>query len=285
VGGLEKKDLRNGVLLMIIDAHVHSGELKGCGTEDMLRLADRAGFDRIFCTDWMALSYDMYEGNRRLAEDMKRHPDRIIGYCTIPSHHFGHKAVDEVQRCYEVYGMRGLKVWHQTAGIGSYSQLTSINEPQMIPIFEKAAELGMLILAHSTPEECMGLSQAVPEAKLLMAQSGGCPTALGDWHKAIEAARQYPNILLDTSSSQSDMGYLEAIVDAVGAERVIFGTDMPFIDPFFGLAKVSGAKLTAGQKKLILGGNVRRLLDVSSRDSIPAMQVGISIPTRSSKNE
>ena len=58
------------------------------------------------------------------------------------------------------------------------------------------------------------------------------------------------------------MGYLEAIVEAVGAERVIFGTDMPFIDPFFGLAKVSGAKLTAGQKALILGGNVRRLLDV-----------------------
>ena len=247
---------------MIIDAHVHSGGYKHITTEGVLRLADRAGFDKIFCTDIAALHYDMVEGNRHLAMEMKRYPDRIIGYCSIPSARFGQKALDEIQRCYEVYGMRGLKVIHQTAGLGSYSLLTSINEPQMYPLFAKAAELGMLILAHSTPDECMGLSQIIPEAKLLMAHAGGCPTALGDWHKAIEAARQFPNILLDTASSQSDMGYLEAIVEAVGAERVIFGTDMPFIDPFFGLAKVSGAKLTAGQKALILGGNVRRLLDV-----------------------
>jgi uncharacterized protein len=247
---------------MVIDAHVHSGNAKGCSLEALLRLADRAGFDKIFCTDWAALSYDMVEGNRRLAADMLRYPDRIIGYCTIPSHHFGQKAVDEVQRCYEVYGMRGLKVWHQTAGIGSYSLLTSIDEPQMVPIFEKAAELGMLVLAHSTPAECAGLSQKVPGVKLLMAHMGGCPTAMGDWHKAIQAAVEYPNILLDTASSQSDMGYLEAAVAAVGAERVIFGTDMPFIDPFFGLSKVTGAKLTDEQKELILAGNVMRLLEL-----------------------
>jgi predicted TIM-barrel fold metal-dependent hydrolase len=247
---------------MIIDAHVHSGGYAHISTEGVLRLADRAGFDKVFCTDITALHYDMHEGNRKLAEDMKRHPDRIIGYCSITSARFGQKAVDEVQRCYEVYGMRGVKVIHQTAGLGSYSLLTSINEPQMYPIFEKAAELGMLILAHSNPEECMGLSQVVPEVKLLMAHSGGCPTAMGDWHKAIEAARQFPNILLDTASSQSDMGYLEAFVAAVGAERVIFGTDMPLIDPFFGLAKVTGANLTTEQKALILGGNVQRLLGI-----------------------
>jgi predicted TIM-barrel fold metal-dependent hydrolase len=246
---------------MIIDAHVHTGGSKGCSTDDILRLADRAGFERIFCTDWTALSYDMLEGNRHLAEEMRRHPDRIIGYCSIPSHHFGQKAVDEVQRCYEVYGMRGLKVWHQTAGIGSYTLLTSINEPQMVPIFEKAAELGMLVLAHSTPDECVGLSQKVPTVRLLMAHMGGCPTAMGDWHKAIEAARRCPNIMLDTASSQSDMGYLEAAVAAVSAKRVIFGTDMPFIDPFFGLAKVDSAELTDEQKELILAWNILRILE------------------------
>lgn len=247
---------------MIIDAHVHSGGYAHIDTDAVIRLADRAGFDKVFCTDIYALHYEMSEGNRRLAEDMKRHPDRIIGYCSIPSARFGQKAVDEIKRCYEVYGMRGLKVIHQTAGLGSYSLLTSINEPQMVPLFEKAAEYGMVILAHSTPDECMGLSKVVPQARLLMAHSGGCPTAMGDWHKAIEAARQYPNILLDTASSQSDMGYIEAMVAAVGAERVIFGTNMPLIDPFFGKAKVTGADLTDEQKKLVLGGNIQRLLGI-----------------------
>lgn len=249
---------------MIVDAHVHTGGYDGFSTDDVLRLADRAGFDKIFATDITALHYDSAEGNRRLAEDMKRHPDRIIGYASISSARFGRAAVEEVQRCYEVYGMRGLKIIHQTAGLGSYSLLTTIDEPAMYPIIAKAAELGMPILAHATPEECAGLCTAVPDAIVIMAHSGGHPTAMGDWFRAIEVARHYPNIYLDTASSQSDMGYIEALVAGVGAERVIFGTDMPLIDPFFGYAKVTGTELSEEDKAQILGGNILRLVDHSN---------------------
>lgn len=248
---------------MIIDAHVHTGGFGGKTTEDVLRLADRVGIDKIFATDTTALHYDSAEGNRKLAEEMKRHPDRIIGYATLSSARYGRAAVEELQRCYEVYGMRGLKIIHQTAGLGSYSLLTTINEPAMYPIVAKAAEYKMPILAHATPEECAGLCTAVPEAIILMAHSGGHPTAMGDWFRAIEVARHYPNIYMDTASSQADMGYIEALVDGVGAERVIFGTDMPLIDPFFGYAKVIGADLSDHDKALILGGNILRLVGQS----------------------
>jgi hypothetical protein len=173
--------------------------------------------------------------------------------------------VEEVQRCYEVYGMRGLKIIHQTGGLGSYSLLTSINEPAMYPIIAKAAEFGMPILAHANPEECAGLCNAVPEAVIIMAHSGGHPTAMGDWFRAIEVAKHYPNIYMDTASSQSDMGYIEALVAGVGAERVIFGTDMPLIDPFFGYAKVMGTELSEEEKALILGGNILRLVEHSNK--------------------
>jgi len=249
---------------MIIDAHVHTGGFGGVSTDEVLHLADRAGFDKVFATDITALHYDMSEGNRRLAEDMKRYPDRIIGYATISSARYGRAAVEEVQRCYEYYGMRGLKIVHQTGGLGSYSLLTTINEPAMYPIIAKAAELGMPILAHANPEECAGLCTAVPEAVIIMAHTGGHPTAMGDWFRAIEVARHYPNIYLDTASSQSDMGYLEAMVAGVGADRVIFGTDMPLIDPFFGYAKVAGAELSEEEKALIFGGNILRLIERSN---------------------
>lgn len=248
---------------MIVDVHVHTGGYDGYSTEDVLRLADRVGIDRIFATDISAIHYDSAEGNRRLAEDMKRHPDRIIGYASLSSARFGRQAVEELQRCYEVYGMRGLKIIHQTAGLGSYALLTTINEPAMYPIIAKAAEFGMPVLAHATAEECAGLCDAVPEAIIIMAHTGGCPTAMGDWHRAIEVAKHYPNIYLDTASSQSDMGYLEAMVAGVGAQRVVFGTDMPLIDPFFGYSKVLGADLTDEEKSLILGGNILRLVGQS----------------------
>jgi len=247
---------------MIVDAHVHTGGYHNYSTEDVLRLADRAGFDKIFATDIIALQYDMVEGNQQLANDMRRHPDRIIGYATISSARFGKQAVDEVRRCHEVYGMRGLKIVHQVVGLGSYQLLTTLNEPAMYPIVAAAADLGMVILAHSTPEECAGLLDAVPNAKILMAHSGGCPTALGDWFRAIEVARHYPNLYLDTASSQIDMGYVEAMVAGVGAERVIFGTDLPLIDPFFGLAKVTGSDLSEEEKELVLGENILRLVGI-----------------------
>ncbi len=252
---------------MIVDAHVHTGGYANYSTDDVLRLADRVGIDKIFATDITALHYDSREGNRRLANEMKKYPDRIIGYASITSARFGKQMVEEVQRCYELYGMRGLKIIHQTAGLGSYSLLTTINEPAMYPIVAKAAEYGMPILAHATPEECAGLCNAVPEAIIIMAHSGGHPTAMGDWFRAIEVATHYPNIYLDTASSQSDMGYIEAMVAGVGAHRVIFGTDMPLIDPFFGYAKIIGADLSDEEKSLILGGNIIRIVEKSGSNS------------------
>lgn len=249
---------------MIIDSHVHTNGLVGYNTDDVIRMADRAGFDKVFATDTVALKYDMVEGNAQLAKDMKKYPDRLIGYATISSARFTKSAVEEVRRCFEVYGMRGLKIVHQVVGRGSYDLMVTLNEPAMYPIVATAAELGMPILAHSTPEECAGLLQAVPSAKIIMAHSGGCPTALGDWFRAIEVAKHYPNIYLDTASSQADAAYIEALVAGVGAERVIFGTDMPLIDPFFGLAKITGADLSATEKDLILGGNISRLLELNS---------------------
>ena len=249
---------------MIIDAHVHV-RVDGSGARALgkiLRLADRAGFDKLFVTEDIALKYDMPEGNRQLGEALKRYPDRLIGYVSIPSARYGQAAVEEIQHCYEVYGMKGVKMVHRVSGLGSYHIITSFDEPQMYPIVEKAAELGMPLLLHATPEECGALSQRVPEAIIIMAHSGGCPTAWGDWPKAIETAKRCPNIYLDTASSQVDMGYIEAAVEAVGAERVVFGTDLPLLDPFTQLAKVTGADLTEEDKGLILGGNIARLIEM-----------------------
>lgn len=251
---------------MIIDAHVHvrADEKGRRALQRVLGLADRAGFDKLFVTETYALSYEMHEGNRLLGEALKRYPDRLIGYVSIPSARFGQEAVDEIQRCYEEYGMKGVKLVHRVSGLGSYHLITPLDEVQMFPIVEKAAELGLPLLLHATPEEVEHLANQVPEANILMAHSGGCPTAWGDWPKAIETAKRCSNIYLDTASSMVDRGYIEAAVEGVGAERVIFGTDLPLLDPFTQLAKVTGADLSDDQKELILGRNIARLIGLDS---------------------
>ena len=64
---------------MLVDAHVHIGKstrLQIDASGDLLvRIADRMGFDKICCTDLTALFYDMHEGNRLLAEEMRKNPN------------------------------------------------------------------------------------------------------------------------------------------------------------------------------------------------------------------
>jgi len=244
---------------LIVDGHVHIGKSTrlqiDTDGERLVRIADELGFEKICCTDLTALFYDMHEGNRLLADEIKRFPDRILGYASIHSTRFGRATLEELERCRNDYGMRGLKIY-------STPDL-SIAEPAMIPILEKCVELDFPILAHTTPQECEYLLSAVPACKLIMAHAGGQPFAKGDWNRAIMSAQRFPNLYLDTASSTIDMGFVEACVAALGAERIVFGTDTPLLEPWVQLAKLRQTKLTGPELDLILGGNILRLMGVA----------------------
>ena len=245
---------------MLVDGHVHIGkstrlQIRADGAM-LVRIADELGFDKICCTDLTALFYDMHEGNRLLYEEMKRFPDRILGYATLHSTRFGSEALEELDRCRHDYGMRGLKVYSTPD--------MSIAEPAMLPVLEKCVELDFPILAHTTPQECEYLLGAVPEAKLVMAHAGGQPFAKGDWNRAIMAAERFENLYLDTASSTIDTGFLEACVAALGARRIVFGTDTPLLDPWAQLTKIRQTRLARADLDLILGGNILRLMGVAA---------------------
>jgi uncharacterized protein len=244
---------------MIVDGHVHIGKSTrlqiNIDGEGLVRIADSIGVDILCCTDLTALFYDMHEGNRLLYDEMRRFPDRILGYASLHSTRFGEEALDEIRVCREEYGMRGLKIYSTPE--------MSIAEPAMIPIMELCSELKMPILAHTTPAECEYLMTRVPEAQFIMAHAGGQPFANGDWNRAIMVAQRFPNLYLDTACSTVDTGFVEACVHALGADRVIFGTDVPLLDPWPQLAKVKETRLTEAQRELLMGGNILRLMGVT----------------------
>jgi predicted TIM-barrel fold metal-dependent hydrolase len=244
---------------MIVDGHVHIGkstrlqiDMDGDG---LLRIADQLGIDKICCTDLTALFYDMHEGNRLLHEEMKKHPDRILGYASLHSTRFGQEGLDEVRHCHDDYGMTGLKIYSTPE--------MSIAEPSMLPILELCAGLGMPILSHTTPAECDYLMSHVPEAKLIMAHAGGQPYAHGDWNRAIMIAKKYPNLYLDTACSTVDSSFVRTCIRELGAHRVIFGTDIPLLDPWPQIAKVAEVDVNAEERALLMGGNILRLMGVA----------------------
>lgn len=242
---------------MITDCHVHIGKTNWFHLDyeagELLAAADKSGIDRMMITDLTALTYDMREGNQWIRSQVAECPDRLLPYYTVCSARCGDWAVDDLDRYVTDFGFRGLKIY-------SVPPLLLIDDPYMIPILEKAAELRIPVLAHSTGAECESLCSQVPNLILINAHMGCCPQAQGDWHRSVAAAKRYPNIYLDTTSSSFDNGMLEFAVAEVGPERILYGSDLPLLDPTLQIAKVTESDLEPSEIELILHGNIDRLL-------------------------
>ena len=96
-----------------------------------------------------------------------------------------------------------------------------------------------------------------PQANFVAGHSGNVPEARAE---AIAAAQAHPNVYLETCSTFRTPSVIEQLVDEAGADRVLFGSDTPLMDPRLQLGKIITADITDEAKRLVLGGNAQRLL-------------------------
>ena len=108
-----------------------------------------------------------------------------------------------------------------------------VDDPRAMKIFEMCEEKGLPVCVHtgdyrydySNPDRVIKVLKAFPDLKFIGAHFGGWSV----WEKAAMVLPDYPNIIVDTSSSFEWLKPEKAreIIRAYGAERVMFGTDYP----------------------------------------------------------
>ena len=79
--------------------------------------------------------------------------------------------------------------------------------------------------------ELVRLANRHPKTNFILAHIGGG----GDWAHTINVIRDAPNVYPDTSGSGVDRGMLDAYLDALGAERLLWAADLTLCT---GLAKL-----------------------------------------------
>src|SRR3954471_11611506 len=139
--------------------------------------------------------------------------------------------------------------------------------PNFDPLVERCAELGAMIMQHtwfkaggkddpgeSTPAELVTLARRHPRITFIAAHAGG------DWERGLRAVRDCPNVLVETSGFDPTAGFLEMAVRELGAERIVFGSHFMARSAGTEMGKVIGAEITDDQRRLIFGGNLRRVL-------------------------
>jgi predicted TIM-barrel fold metal-dependent hydrolase len=235
----------------VIDCHVHAGHASDltdpwwtlADPAEILRRMDQAGVDRA-CI--FPINHKTYEsGNQEIADICKRFPGRFIGFCR-------HIATTEKGRIrdmmmHEVHdlGLRGLK----------------LHEAPSPEIMDTVVELGIPVLYH--PPNVGRFEQtakAYPTVDLILAHLGSDLSMDYREHlAAIELAKNYPNVYLDTSTVVITR-YLEKAIAEVPVEKICYGTDEPEVDTRLEIFKIRVLKLPKEKEELILGGNMLRLL-------------------------
>lgn len=247
---------------IVIDAHSHFGYMGMFGQqrdvpfEESLAAADQAGIDKLCLSSIEALAFEMEGGNREVHRLMKKYPDRIIGFASVPSPYFGQKGLDELQRAVEVFGMKGIGELETSAAY-------PIDIPHWIAVLKKAAALKVPVLVHGSPVASARAAELVPDVTILLAHMGtGLGLTVGEWIDTIEMAKSHPNVYLETCTSITSYGQIERAVQELGSERIVFGTDSPLLDPAVMKAKITSADISAEAKENILGKNMARLLKI-----------------------
>lgn len=218
-------------------------------------------------------------------------PHRLRPMGTLPMQSPDH-ALAELERITAELGMRSIM-------IGCHIDGVALSEPQYRPVLRRAAELGVLILTHpyyfgtkpglekyyltnlvGNPLDTAvmaadlifgGVMDELPDLKICLSHGGGfIPYQIGRLVHGQKVRREAQTI---TSSPKDllkrfyfdtithDAGALAYLIDLVGAEHVLLGTDIPFDmadeTPLRTLDAVAG--LSAKDRANITGRNAWRL--------------------------
>lgn len=244
---------------LVIDFHGHVGRWDDLGFVDdqsaMLLAMDAVGIDR-------SCVFNIFHpegsiGNNETAVFVARHPNRFIGFAYV-SPLLPDLMVPELERAVDELGFRAIKL---------YPPYTSypLNHPAWDPIYAFANERALAVLAHtgsgeaSEPRHLREAARRFSKASFVAGHAGNFEPYRS---QAIKVAQDCPNVYLETCSTFRNPGLIEELVDRVGAERVLFGSDTPLMDPRPQIGKIITAAIDNEAKGLILGENARRLLNL-----------------------
>jgi len=245
--------------LPIIDMHGHLDELAayyipGPDAASMVKVMDSLGVQAIAVSAHAAISADYRLGNDFVAKAVKDFPGRFIGYA-VANPHYSSEIEGELDRCFDKHGFRLIKL-HP----GSHRY--PLTGPWYEPAYEFAAKHRMPILAHTweddphcKPDIAAEAARRHPDVTLIMGHSGA-----PSFEKALDHAVAIPNLYLDLGCSRVFSGTIEYFVKRAPVEKIIYGSDLPFLSMPQQVAKVAFAAVSEADKRKIFRENAIRLL-------------------------
>ena len=245
--------------------------------EKLLGDMDAAGVDRAVMLGWYWENQQTCELQNAWHLDWLREDgDRFIGFAAVQPL-AGVRAFDGLRRAIDS-GLLGIGEIHPAA------QGFAMDHPTWIKILDWAQESNIPVTMHatepaghgypgkvSTPlEDFLWVARRFPELTIILAHWGG---GLPFYELNPECRKTLKHVFYDTAASPLiyDGRIFRSVVDIIGAEKVIFGSDYPLMlyprevrEPGLGrfVAETRSSGLDDAQLECVLGGNMARVLGI-----------------------
>lgn len=222
------------------------------GPEELMELEDEAGVEQFVIMPETTSRPD----NPGLAGRMKQNR-RMVG-CASVNPTLGDEAVKDLERAVKEFGFKGVRLSPVAHGY-------PLDGAMVYPLLEKARDLGVPVTVDGCAENCApsqiaSVAARFPEVKIIVDlgfRPHVTPPGTGE---ILDAAKRCSNLYLGiTALTASEPHHLQSIVAAVGAERVVFGSNAPSGIPLFAVGGIQRAGLGERAEALIFGENLRRV--------------------------
>jgi hypothetical protein len=208
------------------------------------------------------------EVNDYILDSITRYSKRLVGFCSVvPSE--DEAALREVERCIQ-NGAKGIGELRLDDHLKKKKSLAAVK-----PIVDIIIKHNSILLTHTsepvghqysgkgeaTPDIIYRLITTFPDLKLVCAHWGG---GLPFYALMPEVKAALKNVYFDTAASPflyTPQIYSQ-VVQLVGADKILFGSDYPLIPQRRLLKEISALDLSAATKRKILAGNAKKLLGI-----------------------
>ncbi len=198
---------------------------------------------------------------RKINDDTARAARLFPGYFTAFCYLnplLGERAVmREAERCFAQPGFRGIKL--EIANNAAHSAMRHVAKAARtfnIPVLQHSwSTVNLHDRQHqSDPADTALFARRFPDVQIIMAHL----TGIG--FRGVLEAKGCPNLYVDTSGGFPEEGLIEFAAEHLGADHVLYGSDLPIRENSVTIGRILGAKISAADRQKMLFGNTAKLL-------------------------
>jgi uncharacterized protein len=250
----------------ILDAHVHIGRsIQGFGHDVPRVLAemDRLGIELAIVVPVRPYDYVYRSQNDLVAQARRDHPDRFYAVGRVDPRLTD--AAVEAERCVTDLGLQGIYVdpWEDALCVADhrYDPVLRVCTQYKVPLMVATGYLWV-----SEAPQVADLARRFPEVPIVMTNGGQINiSGLGQRNSWLALA-ECANVYMTTSGVYRE-DFLEEVLEQIGHDKVLFGSQSPLFDQDFELHRILWAHVEEAVKEQVLRHNAQRIFRVPSRDA------------------